>query len=708
MFSLQTITIEGFRGFPKRFDFDLDVPVVLAVGPNGTGKSSLVCAIEWCLFGEDVETEAHTGIRERISWKSRNVSAPQCLVEMELTDSGETLVVHRSAGKSGKPDFWFRRGSNPPVREAGKLKALLGGLEIRDFFTAIHLHQESLRGLLLAKPGERKQDFYRLLGLASLLNQTKAIADARLESLLQGVDQEFEKFEAALEGKVQGRQTDIQHAREECLNQGLAEADLSKNGLLTLWAGLGSAISQFCKAFAVQDCDFPDQPPEENAVHTAKHELQRLRASCPVLTDRGQVLARINTLEGLRDSYRKGDTELREAKEEIKKLPPDERDASKLKQQVEKLGKDLKKEKDKRSEVSAKAAVLGEALEFFDELGIKEKAKCPVCGEEIESVEGLRQHYEKEIEKGIIPQLDRKIKELQAELKTTKDAQEKIEKLQEDVTRKEASLSGQREKVAKALNREITGKDDPVALASGELTKLNQEKEKLEKQVEKAERSLAGIDGQIEGIAKLMELIRFGDDLAALSQISKTDAYKRTEEARLEIEEFVRAVETLSRSLTRTLEQEADKRLGAVRDNIAKTFEGLTGRSDFPRLAVSPDTKFAAQVEGSAGVADALAVLNQADTNCAALSIFLALADAPSTGHKLGFLILDDPSQSLDEAHSGRLVEILSKISESRQLLLSTIDEKLCAELKGKATKKKIVYRFSEWDSRKGPKLDTA
>ncbi len=199
----------------------------------------------------------------------------------------------------------------------------------------------------------------------------------------------------------------------------------------------------------------------------------------------------------------------------------------------------------------------------------------------------------------------------------------------------------------------------------------------------------------------------FEDDLATLSQIAKTDAFKHTEQARLEIEEFARAVEALSRSLTRTLEEEADKRLGAVRDNIAKTFESLTGRSDFARLAVSPDTKFAAQVEGSAGVADALSVLNQADTNCAALSIFLALAVAPSTDHKLGFLILDDPSQSLDEAHAGRLVEILSKISESRQLLLSTIDEKLCADIKQKATKKKVVHRFSEWDSKKGPTIET-
>lgn len=708
MFSLQTITIEGFRGFPKRFDFDLDVPVLLAVGPNGTGKSSLVCAIEWCLFGQDVETETHTAIRERISWESRNRSASQCLVEMELTDNGETLVVHRSAAKSGKPDFWFRLGSSPPVREAGKLKALLGGLEIRDFFTAIHLHQESLRGLLLAKPGDRKQDFYRLLGLAFLLNQTKAIADARLESLLQGVDDEFEKFEAALEGKVQGRQTDIQRAREECLNQGLTESDLSKEGVSKLWQGLVSAATKFSETYSMPECVLSATFPGLNAVQSAKRELQKLRASCPVLKDRGQVLAAINTLKGLRDSYQSAEKELADAKREKQKLPPERRDLSRLTQQIQDLDKELSKKKEKRAEVDAKGAVLSEALQYFEGAGLKGKAKCPVCQKEIESVEEIRKHYEKEIQKGILAPLQKRIKQLQPELKQAKDAKAAMEDIEAEIGRKDKLVLDQRNKIAKFLNKELSSKDDPVAFVAGELTDLGQKKEKLEKQVEKAEQILAGIDGQIERIAKVLELIRYEDDMAALSEIRKTEAYKRTEEARLEIEEFARAVEALANSLTRKLEVEAEQRLGAVRDNIAKTFEGLTGRSDFPRLAVSPDTKFAAQVEGSAGVADALSVLNQADTNCAALSIFLALAVAPSTDHRLGFLILDDPSQSLDEAHSGRLVEILSKISESRQLLLSTIDEKLCAELKRKATKKKIVYRFSEWDSRKGPKVETA
>lgn len=610
--------------------------------------------------------------------------------------------------RSDKPEFWFRFGSSTPVRESGRLKALLGGLEIRDFFTAIHLHQESLRGLLLAKPGDRKQDFYRLLGLVSLLNQTKAISDAKLESLLQGVDDEFEKFEVAVEAKVQSRQDDLQRAREECLNQGLTDSDLSKEGISNLWQALVSSTTKFSKTYCTPPCELPTSSHEPNAIQSAKRELHKLRASCPVLKDQGEVLTAINTLMGLRDSYERADKELENARREKQTLSPERRDLSKLTQHIQDLERELSKKKEKRAEVDAKAAVLSEALQYFESSGMKGKTKCPVCESEIESVEEIRKHYEKEIQKGVLAPLIERIKQLQTEIKEAKDAKTALEDIEAEIQRKEKMLWGHTASIAKAMGKELGRKDDPPALLAGELNKLGQTKAALERQVAIVEKTLSGIDEQIDGISKALEVVRYQDDLADLSNITKTDAFKQVEASRLEIEEFVRAVEALAHSLTRTLEEEAEKRLGAVRDTIAKTFKDLTGRADFPRLAVSPETKFAAKVEGSAGVADALSILNQADTNCAALSIFLALAVAPSTEHRLGFLILDDPNQSLDETHTERLVEVLSGVCASRQLLLSTIDEALCTKLKQRAAKKKIVYRFSEWNSRSGPRIEAA
>ena len=53
MLTVNAITIEGFRGFPKAVSFNFDSPVTLLIAENHQGKSSVMNAIEWCLFGED-------------------------------------------------------------------------------------------------------------------------------------------------------------------------------------------------------------------------------------------------------------------------------------------------------------------------------------------------------------------------------------------------------------------------------------------------------------------------------------------------------------------------------------------------------------------------------------------------------------------------------------------------------------------------------
>jgi chromosome segregation ATPase len=49
---LKEITVSGFRGFSDCQIINLDNSVVLIYGLNGSGKSSLVEAIEWLFFDE--------------------------------------------------------------------------------------------------------------------------------------------------------------------------------------------------------------------------------------------------------------------------------------------------------------------------------------------------------------------------------------------------------------------------------------------------------------------------------------------------------------------------------------------------------------------------------------------------------------------------------------------------------------------------------
>jgi exonuclease SbcC len=98
----------------------------------------------------------------------------------------------------------------------------------------------------------------------------------------------------------------------------------------------------------------------------------------------------------------------------------------------------------------------------------------------------------------------------------------------------------------------------------------------------------------------------------------------------------------------------------------------------------------------------AVPILNHADINCAALSIFLALAGSAQISHRLGIVILDDPSQSLDKPCKKNLCAVLTGLCESRQVIIATADEELKSAI-SEIPKNKISYNVKEWTPTGGP-----
>jgi len=91
---IKSIEIEGFRGYPKKriFNFDLK-PFIFIFGNNKCGKSSLLNAIEWVIFGSNVGTEKHTKIPERKDWEFKNFNSSKTKVILTLEDSKKNVVA---------------------------------------------------------------------------------------------------------------------------------------------------------------------------------------------------------------------------------------------------------------------------------------------------------------------------------------------------------------------------------------------------------------------------------------------------------------------------------------------------------------------------------------------------------------------------------------------------------------------------------------
>ena len=92
LFRIKSVNIEGFKAFTKRQSFDLDGRHVFFFGENGLGKTSVVEAIRWCLFG--------LGSRPGGTIKNQFHSG-QCIVELTLQAPDGIWSFQRRLSQSG-------------------------------------------------------------------------------------------------------------------------------------------------------------------------------------------------------------------------------------------------------------------------------------------------------------------------------------------------------------------------------------------------------------------------------------------------------------------------------------------------------------------------------------------------------------------------------------------------------------------------------
>src|SRR3990167_6223795 len=96
-FRLKSIVIEGFKGFTSPQEIKLNGTSSFIFGPNGWGKSSILEAVSWCMFGLDRENESEI--------RNRDYYSSDCRVEITLVRSKEEWkVIRKLRPDSGKSD----------------------------------------------------------------------------------------------------------------------------------------------------------------------------------------------------------------------------------------------------------------------------------------------------------------------------------------------------------------------------------------------------------------------------------------------------------------------------------------------------------------------------------------------------------------------------------------------------------------------------
>lgn len=175
---IERIRIENFRRF-RLVDIELPDGVTAVVGRNGAGKSTILEAVGWALYGAS-RTDKEL-IRRRGAGPSEDVR-----VIVEFRYAGSSFSVTRELlGKAQSHVASIVADGKavvPPgaasAREAAAYVARLFHMDEKGFFTSLVARQRELAALTDAKPADRKRI---VIGLLRLDAVDTAIAEARAQ-----------------------------------------------------------------------------------------------------------------------------------------------------------------------------------------------------------------------------------------------------------------------------------------------------------------------------------------------------------------------------------------------------------------------------------------------------------------------------------------------------------------------------------------------
>jgi DNA repair exonuclease SbcCD ATPase subunit len=200
---------------------------------------------------------------------------------------------------------------------------------------------------------------------------------------------------------------------------------------------------------------------------------------------------------------------------------------------------------------------------------------------------------------------------------------------------------------------------------------------------------------------KLNVVVEFHQErkrLATLDDIPNLEKYRALIEVQCKAELQLGLLSELQRALKDVIKEAFDQRFAALKDKVNELYRRFVGRTDFAEISIDTDgDKWEVRTSAGKNKVGVTQVFNVGDITAVALCLFLASAMRAS--HDAGFILLDDPTQNLDEEHEKRLADILAEVAKERQVVVSSSRTSFLKSLESAGTVKRQVIRLAPWDN---------
>lgn len=224
---IRSIKLKNYRRF-QELELDLPENLIGIVGNNGAGKTTIVEAIGWCLYGNRIRRTDKLDIRSQCC-----DAAEPCSVELIFScGEHEYRIVRQLKGKTANVEaaIYLNANSEPAaVQERGVndyVEQLLN-LDYKSFFISVFAKQRDLAALATLQPEERRKSIARLINIESIdrarndVRSDRSTREARLSGIESSLknEQELKEQQKQIKLKLQS----VAQSRED-LNVRLKEA----------------------------------------------------------------------------------------------------------------------------------------------------------------------------------------------------------------------------------------------------------------------------------------------------------------------------------------------------------------------------------------------------------------------------------------------------------------------------------------------------
>ena len=687
-FSVRSVEIEGFKGFTARKRIDLNGRHVFLLGQNGNGKSSIIEAVRWGLFGSarrPNEIVANQGYGGR------------CRVDITLVSEGVEWHLRRTLnrGTTGGSDAVLTdaQGAEHPMQQ------IMPQLDSVDAGEGTHIIFAPQSTPLRRQP-EDLTPFERtvfnhlglthpraLLGYLGSLNATQELAEKelgeKLTNIRHDIDSEIDDLQRRRSritsappwggGRLPTLITSEQKARNLIAEITGAQPDEALDGL-----SLGALI--------------------DNAENALNNRHGR---------DRSGLAEELLKIEGGKEQLDKLIVCLQSLDQREVELQQIERNALAVLNGVtaDALRESVNDLQRKAGALALRREMAGRAIQLL-ELEQEEQVCCPVC-----AASSVRQTLEDTLH-NLIEQLP---EDGSPDLEQAEARLEQVNALSMQFLSIKAIVDNLQEAEQESKNQinesgvvELPESVDAVAL-TGLVSHYTDRANSVRGQIDDSETWFGEKQARLSKMKEEEEYHRIQRGLAELRQ--SQNKFDRMADSYQNLVDFGQSLRAIRQAVSDTVTERLEADLPEVANNLSQVFAALTSHPWYDRLvipsALLPKLELRVSTSNDPQVEYPTGVLNGQAESALELVPYFAFSQAEDAPTEVYLVLFDDPTRAFDENHTRILVERLASLGQSVQLMVASHETGRFRELvpENFESGSYVIVEPVNWSHDDGPEL---